>query len=239
MTRPLVRLVKQLRADCPWDRRQTLRSMRNNLIEEAYELVTAIESGQTDDIVEEAGDFLFLGFFIAQLLADERKVSLDRLVRTTVAKYRRQHPHVFGKRSMRTAEEVLDYWQRRKRDAFAGIAPSLPALFAARLIQERAARFGFDWPDEKGPRRKVAEEVRELARARGPRYRREELGDLLFACVNLARHLRIDPEEALRGANRKFVTRFRRVLRQLQREGKSPERARLADMDRIWNQLKR
>jgi len=234
----LIRVVRTLREKCPWDRRQTLATMKNNLIEEAYEASEAIRRGHPDEIQEEIGDLLFLSLFMMELLAAEKGRSPDDVVRAAVRKYREKHPHVYRRRRLRTAAEVLQYWQQAKRDAFAGIPQSLPALMAAHLIQERAARLGFDWSNARGPWKKIQEEIRELRRARNRCTRREELGDLLFSCVNYARHAGIDPEAALRQANRKFVRRFRAVRRIFERGGRSIKEASLRDLDRIWDRLK-
>lgn len=234
----LIKVVRTLRKKCPWDRRQTLRSMRSNLIEEAYETVDAIEKGDKDGLREEVGDFLFLGIFLTELLAAEKGISLPALVRSTVDKYRRKHPHVYAQKKLRTADDVLRYWQRSKKDIFAGIPAALPALIAARLIQERAARLGFDWDSHRGPMRKVAEELRELKGVLKTRRAKEEYGDLLFACVNLARHIGVDPQDALRRASQKFIRRFRRVERELIKRGKKPQDATLREMDLIWNRIK-
>jgi MazG family protein len=234
----LIKVVRTLRKKCPWDRHQTLRSMRSNLIEEAYETVDAIEKGDKDGLREEVGDFLFLGIFLTELLAAEKGISLPALVRSTVDKYRRKHPHVYAQKKLRTADDVLRYWQRSKKDIFAGIPAALPALIAARLIQERAARLGFDWDSHRGPMRKVAEELRELKGVLKTRRVKEEYGDLLFACVNLARHIGVDPQDALRRANQKFIRRFRRVERELIKRGKKPQDATLREMDLIWNRIK-
>lgn len=235
----LIKVVRTLRKKCPWDRRQTLRSMRANLIEEAYETADAIEKGDKEQVREEVGDFLFLGIFLTELLAAEKGISFRALVRSTVDKYKRKHPHVYARKKLRTADEVLRYWQRAKKDIFTGIPAALPALMAARLIQERAARLGFDWGSHRGPMRKVAEELREIKGALKTRRVKEEYGDLLFACVNLARHIRVEPEDALRRANRKFIRRFRRVEKELAKRGKKPQDATLREMDRIWDQIKK
>jgi MazG family protein len=213
--------------------------MRPNLIEEAYETAEAIEKGDKDQVREEVGDFLFLGIFLAELLAAEKGISFRALVRSTVEKYKRKHPHVYAREKMQTQDEVLRYWQRAKKDIFAGIPAALPALMAARLVQERAARLGFDWDSHRGPMRKVAEELRELKGALRTRRVKEEYGDLLFACVNLARHIAVDPEDALRRANQKFIRRFRRVEKELIKRGKKPQDATLREMDRIWNRIKK
>lgn len=212
--------------------------MKNNLIEEAHEAVEAIRRGRPEMIREEIGDLLFLSLFLMELLSEEKGVSPQELVRATIQKYRAKHPHVYGHRLPRTAEEVLNYWQRSKPDAFRGIPASLPALMAARLIQERAARLGFDWPSRHGPLHKIREEMEELRRARRRYAQREELGDLLFSCVNFARHTGIDAELALRIANKKFIRRFRKVCRAYERTGRSIHEASLRELDRLWDSFK-
>lgn len=235
----LIKVIRTLRKKCPWDRRQTMASIKASLIEEAYEAVEAIETGDPDRIREEAGDFLFLGLFLADLLAQEKGVSFSALVKSTVGKYKAKHPHVYAREKLRTADEVLRFWQRAKPDVFAGIPTALPALMAARLVQERAARLGFDWDSHRGPLNKVREELREVKEALKTRRIREEYGDLLFACVNLARHLGVESEDALRRANKKFIGRFRRVQKELAKSGRRMETATLRDLDRIWERIKK
>jgi MazG family protein len=213
--------------------------MRSNLIEEAYETADAIEKADPEKIREEVGDILFLGIFLAELLAAEKGIRFRDLIRSTVTKYQSKHPHVYGRRKLRTADDVVRYWQRQKKDVFAGIPSALPALMSARLVQERASRLGFDWESHRGPLRKVSEELGELKACLKSRRVREEYGDLLFACVNLARHIGCDPEDALRRANRKFIRRFRRVERELAKRGKKPQETTLREMDRIWNRIKK
>jgi tetrapyrrole methylase family protein/MazG family protein len=234
----LIKLVYTLRKQCPWDREQTLQSMKNKVIEEAYELVEAIDNDDVPGIKEEIGDVLFLGFFMATLMEEEKHISLDDCISSTCNKYKEKHPHVFKDKTLETPDEVLQYWQRSKKDVFRGIAVSLPALLAAKTIQERAGKLGFDWESSDGPLDKVSEELNELASSSSKDERFEEFGDMLFACVNLARHLSIDPEDALRYANKKFVSRFRKVLAELTKEGKDIEHVSLEEMDRIWNKIK-
>ena len=234
----LIELVKVLREKCPWDRDQTLESVKNNLIEESYELVEAIEQGDTGAIKEEIGDLLFLGFFLARIFQEENNIDLDELIASTVTKYREKHPHVFNKEELKSPDEVLTYWQKSKQDIFRGISKALPALLAAKIIQERASRMGFDWTSHEGPLEKVIEEVNELSASISADNTLEEFGDLLFACVNLARHLKIDPEDALRYANMKFVKRFRKVKSELEAKGKRLQDVSLEEMDRIWDEVK-
>lgn len=238
-TDDLIKLVSTLRKKCPWDRKQTLKSLKNNLIEEAYELVEAIENDNLSAIKEEAGDILFLALFFAKILEQEKGISFDDLISSTVKKYKGKHPHVYKKIVLDDADAVLRYWQHSKKDIFRGIPEALPALLAAKVIQERAAKFGFDWRSAQGPLEKIVEEAKELRKSRNAKRAFEELGDLLFACVNLARHLKLDPEDTLRAANKKFVKRFRQVKETLHQHGKNIEEASLAEMDHIWNAIKR
>jgi tetrapyrrole methylase family protein/MazG family protein len=234
----LIELVKTLRRKCPWDREQTLGSVKNNIIEEAYELVEAIEQDKTTGIEEEIGDFLFLSVFIACIFQEEKNVAFTTVIEKTIDKYRRKHPHVFEQKELKDQDEVLKFWQQSKKDVFSGISRALPALLAARIIQERAARLGFDWESHEGPREKITEELGELGQAADTKSRFEEFGDLLFACVNLARHLKIDPEDALKSANTKFVERFRKIERELAKQGKKIEDVGLEEMDHIWENIK-
>lgn len=234
----LVKLVNTLRKKCPWDRKQTLSSLKNSLVEETYEVVEAIEENRLSLIKEEIGDLLFLGIFLAKVLEEEKGTSFNQLISETIKKYRDKHPHVFSKRVFTNTDEVIKFWQQSKNDVFQGISISLPALLAARVIQERAARLGFDWHSHKGPLKKIKEELREIKRARKAKKVFEEFGDLLFSCVNLARHLEVDPEDALRYANKKFVNRFRKVKEKIEKNGKNLEDVNLKEMDRVWNEIK-
>ncbi|KPK64562.1 hypothetical protein AMJ83_02355 [candidate division WOR_3 bacterium SM23_42] len=233
----LVKLVKILRDKCPWDRAQNLRSLKNKIIEEAYELVEAIEEEDLSATVEEIGDIIFLALFLARILEEEGKTNLDELIESTVDKYRKKHPHVFERKELKDEHAVLQFWHKSKKDVFTGVPMILPALLAAKVIQERASKLGFDWASHTGPLEKVREEIGELERCSNSR-RGEELGDLLFACVNLARHLDVDAEEALRNANKKFVRRFRSIVKELQQQGKDVEHVGLEEMDKIWDEIK-
>ena len=234
----LIKLVRTLRKKCPWDRKQTLKSLKNNLIEEAYELIEAIEDDNSDAIKEEIGDILFLGIFLAKILEDEKGISFNKIISATVEKYKSKHPHVFKNINLKDQEAVLKFWQRSKKDIFNGIPKTLSALIAARVIQERASKLGFDWDSHKGPLKKVDEEIREIKRSINSKMVFEEFGDLLFACVNLARHLKLDPEDALRYANKKFVKRFKKIRDVLKKRGKDIEDSNLEEMDKIWEEAK-
>jgi len=239
---------------CPWDRKQTHASLRPFVLEEAYETVDAIERGAPADLAEELGDLFLQIILHAQLAAESGDFDLTDVYRTLGAKIVRRHPHVFGDVEVSGAEEVLRNWEAIKvgereasgsaPSAFAGVARALPALPASREIQERASSLGWDWPNVDGVWEKVAEELDEL-HAIGPDdgdamrdARLHELGDVLFSVVNLARWLKLDPEEALRAANRRWIERYERVealaaarglvLAELSPEGK----------DELWKEVK-
>jgi MazG family protein len=239
---------------CPWDRRQTHASLRPFVLEEAYELVDAIEQGSSSDLAEELGDLFLQVILHAQLAAEEAAFDLTDVYRTLGAKIVRRHPHVFGDVEVADAAEVLRNWEAIKaderRDAgaeqspFAGIARALPALPASREIQERASSMGWDWPAIEGVWEKVGEELDELhavpdadaADARDARL--HELGDVLFAIVNLARWLKLDPEEALRTANRRWIARYERVEALAASRGQVLADLSPAAKDELWNEVK-
>jgi tetrapyrrole methylase family protein/MazG family protein len=239
---------------CPWDRRQTHATLRPFVLEEAYETVDAIERGAPADLAEELGDLFLQIVLHAQLAAEEGTFDLTDVYRRLGAKIVRRHPHVFGDVEVSGAEEVLRNWEAIKAaerheagappSAFSGVARALPALAGSREIQERASSLGWDWPAIEGVWEKVAEELAELhevADVQGDAGRDaqlHELGDVLFATVNLARWLKLDPEEALRTANRRWIERYERV------EGLAAARSLvLVDLsadekDALWNEVK-
>ncbi len=212
---------------CPWDRRQTHETLRPFVLEEAYEAVDAIDRGDPGDLAEELGDLFLQIILHAQLAAEDGAFDLTDVYRTLGAKIVRRHPHVFGDVEVSGADEVLRNWEAIKAaerheeggpsSAFAGVARALPALAASREIQERASALGWDWPAIEGVWEKVAEEMAELHEAgaiegmAGRDAQLHELGDVLFAAVNLARWMKLDPEEALRTANRRWIERYERV----------------------------
>jgi tetrapyrrole methylase family protein/MazG family protein len=238
---------------CPWDRKQTHASLRPFALEEAYELVDAIEQGTPADLVEELGDVFLQIILHAQLAAEEGTFDLTDVYRTLGAKIVRRHPHVFGDVEVRDAAEVLRNWEAIKADErtdagagpspFAGIARALPALPASREIQERASSMGWDWPTIEGVWDKVAEELAELHEAAdagdGARDARlHELGDVLFALVNAARWLKLDPEEALRTANRRWIARYERVEELARSRGQDLAELSPEAKDELWNAVK-
>lgn len=243
----LVRVMARLRAPdgCPWDREQTHRSLRPYLLEETYEALEAIDAEDWARLCDELGDVLLQVVFHAQLASERGDFDIEDVIRGIVTKLRRRHPHVFGESSVSDAEEVVDRWEQIKRgeagnegreSALDGVPASLPALQRAHKLQRRAARVGFDWDDIEGPRAKIDEELAEVAQA-DERSLEHEIGDLLFAVVNYARFLGVEPEGALRRANERFGRRFRA----LEEAAGGPERLQamsLEEMDALWEQAK-
>ena len=214
----LVGIMKQLRdprTGCKWDSVQTFASIAPYTIEEAYEVADAIDRNDMGDLADELGDLLLQVVFHAEIANESRHFSLDDVIDGICDKLERRHPHIFGGATdggHHRWEEIKAEERSGKADAsaLAGVALALPALERAAKLQKRAARTGFDWPDVAGPRAKIDEELAEIEAA-SPEHLAEEVGDLLFAVVNFARHLKIDPEDALRAANRKFERRFRAI----------------------------
>jgi MazG family protein len=250
----LLAIMARLRAPdgCPWDREQTLASLRPYLLEETYEVLEAIDDGDPREHCEELGDLLLQIVFQAQLAKEAGQFAFEDVAEAISKKLVSRHPHVFGDADVKDADGVLRQWAALKkkekqakgkgRSVLEGVPRELPALARAERLTEKASRIGFDWPDAAGARAKVTEELAELdaAVAAGDRAHVEhELGDLLFAVVNLARKLALPPEEALRGAIGRFIERFEHVERGLERAGVSHGEATLAQMDELWNEAKR
>jgi MazG family protein len=247
----LVELMARLRGPggCPWDRKQTLETLKPFIIEEAYELVDSIDSGAIDSIREELGDLVLEALFVSQICAEEGKLTMEQVLTALEDKLVRRHPHVFGTRPAADADEALGRWEdikaREKEEKSASllhdVPRALPALKRAAKLSARAARVGFDWPSVADVLRKLEEELRELERAHGAGDASavaEEVGDLLFVVANLARHLGVDPEQALEATNRKFVTRFRHIEERLRAEGRSVEEASLEELEAFWTEAK-
>lgn len=251
----LLEIMARLRdpqTGCPWDLEQDFASIAPYTIEEAHEVADAIERQDWRDLEKELGDLLFQSVYHAQMAAEAGLFTFDSVTRAISDKMVARHPHVFGTESRdKTAEQQTADWERIKaaeRGAAGparvldGVALGLPALTRAVKLQNRAARVGFDWPSTDEVVDKIVEEARELAEARDRLTEAEiteEFGDLLFVIANLARHLKIDPEAALRAANAKFTRRFRRIEDWLQEDGRSPADSDLAEMDALWNRAKR
>jgi nucleoside triphosphate diphosphatase len=242
---------------CPWDLEQNFATIAPYTLEEAYEVADAIERDDLSDLKEELGDLLLQVVFHARMAQEQRAFDFGDVVQAITEKLIRRHPHVFGDEQSRTPQAVEGLWDRikaeekaarnggRSEGALAGVPVGLPALTRALKLQQKASKVGFDWNDPRAVLRKIREEVDEIeaelgedttALANG--HAAAEVGDLLFAAVNLARHLHADPEAVLRQTNQKFERRFGSIERALAAKGKAPQDATLAEMDALWDAAK-
>ena len=247
----LCEIVAKLRGPggCPWDREQTHESLLPALIEEAYEVTEAAREKNDAHFREELGDLLLLVVMHAEIATETDRFNIDDVVRDISEKLIRRHPHVFGTSDARDSGAVLKQWEAIKRDEkktdshyLASLPKALPALMRAQKAQSKAARVNFDWTDVRDVVAKLEEELRELKQAMAsadPARTEEEIGDVLFAVVNLARKCRLDAESALQRGTDKFVTRFNRLEDELQRQGKRLCDVDLAEMDAIWDEIKK
>jgi nucleoside triphosphate diphosphatase len=263
--RRLIEIMAALRdpiAGCPWDVEQTFASIVPFTIEEAYEVADAVERGSTDDLREELGDLLLQVVFHARMAEEAGLFDFGGVVEAITAKLVRRHPHVFGDANARNPAAVKELWGRIKAEekraksesragrglaaddrsgALDGVPLALPGLTRAMKLQEKAGKVGFDWNDVRAVLEKIREEVVEVEAeiATGsPQSLSAEVGDLMFAVVNLARHLKVDPEAALRGANAKFERRFAHIENRLAERGRTPESASLDEMESLWVEAK-
>jgi tetrapyrrole methylase family protein/MazG family protein len=244
-------LTAHLRAPhgCPWDREQTHHSLRTHLLEETYELLSALDAGDVEGMREELGDLLLQIVLHAQIGSEEGEFDMAQVLQGIHAKIVHRHPHVFGGVAVSGAGEVLLNWERLKADErtangkadaslLDSLPPALPALVQAEEYQKRAARVGFDWPEIQGVMNKVAEEMGEVQAAADDDQRAAELGDLLFAIVNLARWHSVDAESALREANARFLKRFKHIEDTARRQGRPLNEMTLKEMDELWEEAK-
>ena len=236
----LIAIMRRLRdpqRGCSWDLQQNFATIAPYTIEEAYEVADAIARGDMGALADELGDLQLQVVFHAQMAEEAGLFSLDDVMQRICDKLERRHPHIFGGAAETPGWDAIKAAERKHTvdgSALAGVAQALPALDRAAKLQRRAARTGFDWPDASGPRAKIDEELEELAAETSPERQCEEVGDLLFAVVNLARHLNIDPEDALQQANRKFESRFRAIESTPGFDGLS-----LEEMEELWRAAKR
>jgi len=248
----IMRALRDPETGCPWDIEQTFASIAPYTIEEAYEVADAIDRGDMDDLKGELGDLLFQSVFHAQMAQDAGAFGFADVARTMSDKMVARHPHVFGDENRnKSSDQQSADWEsikaaeRAGRDegrTLDGVAIGLPALLRALKLQKRAARVGFDWPDVSHVIDKIAEEAAEVVEARDTLTQAqviEEVGDLLFVMANFARHLNVDPEDALRKANAKFTRRFEGIEDALAKQGKTPADSDLEEMDLLWNAVKR
>jgi MazG family protein len=255
---PVFRLIEVMRRlrdpvrGCPWDLEQTFVSIAPYTIEEAYEVADAIARGDMGDLRDELGDLLLQVVYHAQMAREAGTFDFADVAGAIADKMIRRHPHVFAEASVRSADEQTQAWEAQKASERAakasgpvsvldGVAVTLPALTRAVKLSRRAARVGFVWPSIEGVLDKLQEEIAELRveLAAGDRDKaREELGDILFVCANIARDLDVDPEEALRGANDKFTRRFEFIEAALREQGRSPSQSDLSEMEALWARAK-
>ena len=247
----LLYIMRRLRdpdTGCPWDIEQSFSSIAPYTIEEAYEVADAIARGDMADLKGELGDLLLQTVYHTAIGEEEGLFTFHTVADAISDKMVARHPHVFGDQSRdKTAEQQTIDWETIKATERAqadqtrtldGVALGLPALTRAVKLQKRAARVGFDWPDVEQVLDKIREEIDELKAAESAAHRHEEFGDVMFVMANLARHLNIDPEQALRDANQKFTRRFNGIEDKLQQDGRTPPQSDLAEMDALWNAVK-
>ncbi len=246
--RRLVSIMKELRQKCPWDRKQTPQSLRQYILEEAYETVEAIDHQDWDELKKELGDLLLQIVFQAEIAAEAQRFTLEQVIHHINEKLIERHPHVFGDVTVTSADEVKDNWEQIKyqkenrRSLLQGVPKHLCALLRAQRIQDKAAHVGFDWENPREVLQKVKEELKELEQAldsQTPEEAEGEMGDVLFSLVNLSRFLNINAEDALRKTTNKFIARFQYIEQQLAAQHKDIHNVSLQEMDALWEEAKK
>lgn len=243
----LVRIMDDLREKCPWDRKQTIHTLRSMTIEETYELAEGINTEDWQNIKEELGDLLLHIVFYAKIAQEQSKFTLADVIEGICGKLVTRHPHIYGDVTVHDDEEVKRNWEKikmkeGKSSVMDGVPVALPSVVKATRIQEKAKQVGFEWNNRQEVWAKVEEEIRELEEAvaaQDPGKTEEEFGDVLFSLVNYARFLQIDAESALEKVNKKFVNRFQKMEAAAIAEGKKLQEMTLAEMDDIWNKIKK
>jgi len=243
----LVEIVKRLRKECPWDREQTNDSIKAATIEEAYEVVEAIEKKDFDELKKELGDLLLHVVFHTEIASEEHDFKIEDVIDSITEKLIRRHPHVFGNTKVTDADEVKKNWEEIKltegrKALLDGVPEMLPALQRAHRLQEKAAKVGFDWEKKEDVWKDVIEEIEEMhaSEKEGSYDELEgEIGDVLFAMVNYARFLDVNPENALRRTNKKFINRFNYVEEKITQLGKKLSESNLEEMDKYWEESKK
>jgi len=247
----LLKIMEKLRDEggCPWDKEQTSESLKPFILEEAYELIEAIDMGDPEKIKEELGDLLFQIVFQCQIAKEKKEFGIFDVIEKIGQKMIARHPHVFGKADYKTTDEVLSYWEEQKRregklrvSILEGVPEALPSLLRAHRLQNRAARVGFDWPKIEDVFKKFDEEMKEFKKTLEEKRQNEmedELGDLLFMLVNVSRFIGINPEDALRKTIAKFISRFRYIEMSAADQGRKLSHMTLEEMDKLWEEAKR
>ncbi|MEW6380062.1 MAG: nucleoside triphosphate pyrophosphohydrolase [bacterium] len=248
----LVQIAATLRGEhgCVWDKEQTFASVKPLLLEESYEVLEAIDEDDGNHLKEELGDLLFQIIFLAQLSAEEDRFTIVEVIETICAKLIRRHPHVFGKETATSSREVLTRWEQIKQSegkkpresVLDGVPRQLPALLRAHRLQEKAARAGFDWEHADQVLDKVREEISEFEDAffrKNTQEMEDELGDILFALVNMARFIKVDPDRALSRSITRFICRFQLIEKKARERGKVLQEMSLQEMDELWEEAKK
>jgi tetrapyrrole methylase family protein/MazG family protein len=244
----LVEIIARLRAPdgCPWDLQQTHASLRENLLSECYEVLEALDEGDSAKLCEELGDLLLQIVLHAQIGADNKEFKIDDVINGIATKIVRRHPHIFGSRKVKDADEVMHNWEELKKEEreegvsmLAGVPKQMPALAYAYEISRRAVRVGFEWKDIEGVIDKMAEEIREIKDAEGREEKEQEFGDLLFTLVNVARWEDIDAEVALRQASNKFYRRFSTMEELCRKRGLNFPELSFDEKDALWEEAKK
>lgn len=242
----LVELVAILRKECPWDRKQTHESIKDNLIEEAYEAIEALDDGDFKEFEKELGDLLLHVVFHSRMAAETETFDIGDVIYTLMEKLIRRHPHVFGNTQVEGEAQVSENWENiklkeGKKSTLDGLPAQLPALIRAQRMQEKAANVGFDWPEWKLAWEKLDEELsefKEVLEQNDPEKLADEFGDLLFSLVNVSRYFELNAEDSLRKTNAKFEQRFRYIEKKLKEQDKALKDATLEEMDKYWNEAK-
>jgi tetrapyrrole methylase family protein / MazG family protein len=243
-----VEIIARLRAPdgCPWDKEQTHQTLRGNLLSETYEVLGALDKGEASEICEELGDLLLQIVLHAQIAKDDNEFTIDDVIKGISAKIIHRHPHIFGTAKAKTADDVMRNWEALKKEEkpekksiLEGVPKEMPALAYAYEISRRAVRVGFEWENLGGVIDKVLEEVNEIKEAGNATEKSEEIGDLLFTLVNYARWEGVDPENALREANRKFYGRFSKVEGLARERGQELQKLSLKEWDDLWEEAKK
>ncbi len=243
----LVHIMEELREKCPWDKKQTIHTLRSMTIEELYELVDAIDKESWPGIKEELGDVLLHLVFYATIAAEQQQFTLAEVIEGICAKLIQRHPHIYGDVQVHNEEDVKRNWERikieeGKTSALSGVPASLPAITKAARIQEKAKQTGFEWDNKEEVFKKVEEELGELQEAIATGNRQhveEEFGDVLFSMINYARFLQIDADAALERTNKKFISRFTAMEQAALQQNKQLSSMSLAEMDALWNEIKK
>jgi len=242
----LLTIMDELREQCPWDKKQTIHTLRHLTIEEMYELTDAITLDDWKGIKEELGDILLHIVFYSRIAKEQDQFSIDEMINAVCDKLINRHPHIYGNVNVKNEEDVKQNWEKiklreGKRSVLGGVPKSLPAMVKAIRLQDKARQVGFEWDHAHQVWDKVKEEMHELEEAvqsNNPDHVEDEMGDLLFSIVNYARFLQVDPENALERTNKKFIARFNAIEHEAARRGKQVHDLSLAEMDEIWNRVK-